>query len=754
MHLSYIGWIGFKGLAEKILGNPGNTFVILTMYFAFVLIRFVVSLLFQYPLTGSDELSYKSMALSYFLTGSFHDFARLGYPPTRIPNMLYPLLISPSFWFGENFHTAIKLINSLLMNSAIFPLYLLAREFLNKQNTLIICFVVLTLPFFNLTTFVMVESLTLPLFLTCFYLAFKSISTRRLKYAVLTGLFLVISFFCKTTALLSGLAMVISCFVLMMLYRKRLLYGGIRPVMVSIAVLLCCSLIAYLLLQHFLIGSDYFSMTGRTIGNLSFKFITIPPLGEVIQMSLAHLDTILLTYLIPFWVMILMLVGARRSQFFKDMNKYSIFAIMLPSFFVVYLIGVIKLCISIYYFQHFQELPGRFYFMVFPLLVVGFATFLPLLEWTVRERTTLLITGVIIILASIYFFLPKYVSQGAIYAGNPDLAWYGPPNKLLVIPITIIFILTVLYYAISARPARSVFLCGLFCYALIGNLGEIRALIFADSYNVREFKPNIDFIGWQLPQKNSSVVVIGSSIADRTFLAFWKTYNYVALYDLPKGAKINRQSIPASADFLILFDEYELDFPVGSAVTKGRCKIIALHDSVDAFKKGFPYRFGDTLTFSEGGNYIRYIESGWCSPEAGLVWSNGPVARLHIPLELSSDSDLMLRVKCTPFVTPPNLTYQRVRVLVGGNECCNWTIPIKGEYECLIPASAIKDSVLDLAFEFPDAASPKDYNLSNDNRKLAVAFHSAIILKSDKISADLEYQFMASLSAKMTKRNR
>ncbi|MHB8205413.1 MAG: ArnT family glycosyltransferase, partial [Desulfomonilaceae bacterium] len=620
-----------------------------------------------------------------------------------------------------------------------FPLYLLAREFLNKKEALIVCFVVLTLPFFNLSTFVMVESTTLPLFLTCFYLAFKCMSTMSLKYALLTALFLVISFFSKTTALLSGVAIVISFLVLMMFGPRRRIFG-IRSAVVYIAVSLCFGLILYLLLQRFLIVADYFNMliAGRIKSFLFSQAITTPTLGELIKVSLAHVDTILLTYLLPVCVIILVLFNEGRASFFKDMNKRSIFAVMLFSFVLVYLASVVRYSAIIFPKEHFGRLHARYYFMIFPLLVVGFATFFPLLEWRFKERSTLLIIGAIVISAGIVFFLPQYVSQGPIFVDNPDLAWYSRPNKLLIIPVGLTFILTILYYVISARPSRNVFLWSLLCYALVGNFGEIRAAVFNDKINLKAFRPYIDFVGSQITNVDSRVIVFGEGTPHRTFLPFWKRLKYVGIVELPTGSRIERQLIPSDADYLILFGEYQLDFPVESAVTRGKCKIIALHNSVDEFKKGFPYKFGDILKFTEGGNYARYIGAGWGGPEKGFVWSDGAIAHMQIPLASSSDSDLILRVNCVPFLAPPKLTQQRVKVIAGNKKLCDWTVTKAGEYECVIPAAAIKDSMLDLTFEFPDAASPKDYNLSEDSRKLGLAFQSVIITKAGKSSANSE----------------
>jgi hypothetical protein len=342
-------------------------------------------------------------------------------------------------------------------------------------------------------------------------------------------------------------------------------------------------------------------------------------------------------------------------------------------------------------------------------------------------------------LVGIAFFLPKFVSQGQVFVGNPDLAWYSYPNEFLRIPMAITFVLTILYYVISVRPSRNVFLGGIVFYGLICNFGIIRAAIPWDAYVVGRAKPYVDFIGWQLP-KDSKVVVIESKSWYYYFLAFEKSFYYVGNCALPAGTKITRQSFPKDADYLILFDEYDLDFPVESSVTRGKCKIIALHNSVQAFKEEFRYKFGDTIKFSQGGNYNRYIEAGWCDPDPGFIWSDGSVSRLRIRLASSPDSDLVLRVNCIPLLAPPKLTHQRVKVIAGDEKRCDWTVIKAGEYECVIPASAIKDSVLDLAFEFPDAASPKDYNLNLDSRKLGLAFQSLTITEADQIPAKREHQ--------------
>ena len=112
-------------------------------------------------------------------------------------------------------------------------------------------------------------------------------------------------------------------------------------------------------------------------------------------------------------------------------------------------------------------------------------------------------------------------SQGPVFMDNPDLAWYSAPNKLLIIPIALIFILTILYYVMSARPSCNVFLLSLLCYALMGNCGEIRAWTYKNhKTNLLAFKPHIDFINWQITNKDSRVIAFGEHTFHRTFLPF------------------------------------------------------------------------------------------------------------------------------------------------------------------------------------------------------------------------------------------
>ena len=47
--------------------------------------------------------------------------------------------------------------------------------------------------------------------------------------------------------------------------------------------------------------------------------------------------------------------------------------------------------------------------------------------------------------------------------------------------------------------------------------------------------------------------------------------------------------------------------------------------------------------------------------------------------------------------------------------------------------------MLELTFEFPDAVSPKEHNLSVDTRKLGVAFNSVPLLDPVMLPACLEH---------------
>lgn len=107
------------------------------------------------------------------------------------------------------------------------------------------------------------------------------------------------------------------------------------------------------------------------------------------------------------------------------------------------------------------------------------------------------------------------------------------------------------------------------------------------------------------------------------------------------------------------------------------------------------------------------LRCGWMAPEGTGTWSIGPESRLLLQVEPGRSA--VVDLDLLPFGKS-----QRVSVTANGEPLVEWVLVTGGPQRQTLEVPAIADGRLELAFHFPDAASPRDLGLSNDRRKLAV----------------------------------
>jgi hypothetical protein len=161
---------------------------LLLMYLIGVATRWVLSLVMSAnPFVMPDEALYANIARS--IAGGFG--VTLRNQPVTYTSLLYPLLIAPAYLLdaGRQFR-AIQLINCVVMNLAVFPAYGIAKSVTgDRRRALFIAAAALLLPDMVLTTRIMTEALTYPLFLLVVYLMNGKLAARRARPmdAVRTG---------------------------------------------------------------------------------------------------------------------------------------------------------------------------------------------------------------------------------------------------------------------------------------------------------------------------------------------------------------------------------------------------------------------------------------------------------------------------------------------------------------------------------------------------------------------------------------
>jgi hypothetical protein len=122
-----------------------------------------------------------------------------------------------------------------------------------------------------------------------------------------------------------------------------------------------------------------------------------------------------------------------------------------------------------------------------------------------------------------------------------------------------------------------------------------------------------------------------------------------------------------------------------------------------------------------------YLGTGWNAPEAGPAgrfrWTEGSQAELS--LDLPGPRRRILRARLDPFLEPGRLPRQRVHVLLDGRPIARLWL---AEPETRLHSMAIPEPECQgraaLTLLLPDARSPAALGLSDDTRRLGLAFES------------------------------
>jgi len=160
------------------------------------------------------------MGESFIRTGEFLFEGKVA----NLYQPLYPILISiTTFFKTETAFILVKLLNSFLSTSIIFPMYLLSREFMNKKESFLISLLSVFIPeSFVYSYSIMSENLFYPLFLFSIYFFYKSMKRRDKKFQILSGVFVGLSILTRTLGFVLPTGMMLTLFIHSMIDRRKI----------------------------------------------------------------------------------------------------------------------------------------------------------------------------------------------------------------------------------------------------------------------------------------------------------------------------------------------------------------------------------------------------------------------------------------------------------------------------------------------------------------------------------------------------
>ena len=131
------------------------------------------------------------------------------------------------------------------------------------------------------------------------------------------------------------------------------------------------------------------------------------------------------------------------------------------------------------------------------------------------------------------------------------------------------------------------------------------------------------------------------------------------------------------------------------------------------------------IKFGTAGNSLAYLGGGWARSEPEFTWAIGAESHIILPRPDMAD-EYILTLDVVPFVHPPELPSQRLIVsvndaVVGSS---NLTRPTLLGYR--IPRSIVASSErVVITLQHPDAARPKDFAETGDDRDLSFSLFEA-----------------------------
>lgn len=199
---------------ENILGEKKKQWISIGMiYAAAVLVYAFAASRMSVPVhLLADEDICLSLAKSFHHSGSFMK----SYEYSNYNCILYSVLVSIGYCFytPETILFTIRSINVLVMCSAIFPVFLMAKRILPYKKAMMVSAFCMLLPDMIDSCYIMQEVLFFPVLMWCFFFVYRDLEEGRSvnRFCILAAVMMSVAFFVKTNGLI-----LIAAYVLLLL---------------------------------------------------------------------------------------------------------------------------------------------------------------------------------------------------------------------------------------------------------------------------------------------------------------------------------------------------------------------------------------------------------------------------------------------------------------------------------------------------------------------------------------------------------
>jgi hypothetical protein len=128
------------------------------------------------------------------------------------------------------------------------------------------------------------------------------------------------------------------------------------------------------------------------------------------------------------------------------------------------------------------------------------------------------------------------------------------------------------------------------------------------------------------------------------------------------------------------------------------------------------------IDFREGGNSCAFAMEGWSGQETIHRWTEGTQSTLTFSTP-PHYCGYILQLLLWPFTVAGSLPEQRLRVLVNETEIAHFSVTRQSFLSCSVPSVLLPtEGSMTIRFLHADATSPASLGVSNDVRRLGLAF--------------------------------
>ena len=557
------------------------------LYLTSSIVRIYWSSFLPGPVLMPDELTYKTAAESFFRFGDFDRLYYFGYHPI-MGNFLYQLILSISFYFGEQFYGVSKALNTMLISTAIFPAFLTAKCFSHPKLSLLAAIMVMLLPGNLFANYIITENLFFPLFLFSFFFIFRSMYLTRLENPIAAGLCIALLFLTKPHTIALIIALLLAMIIIMTFARHFSI--SIIAVGKSLIIMIFSMVLSYIVVVLFVKNRINLSeLFGGFYSRYGWALVTTPvnmmeSFRDLLRMIIGHLTAFLFVYGIPA-VMVLL----RTIQSFKEKDlKLFAFLLLGSITFLAFLAMTLKFSSDIRETEHMMRLHGRYYFFVFPFFLIAFLVLpknagQPMLSAGAYTITTAIV-GVALITVFVGFFpnwplhadFPDWTWANSFFRGyrkaiDPQgWTWWDVDNLKVAstVMMAVLFLLG-LYYAFSRARSLYPYLLFFLLLAIVANIFELRSQIGLSNIWWQRIKSPLTLIESTIIDHQDAVMLISPGIEGLMHLAFWLSNRPLQLATLAPESDVPADIIPPDTKWVVLLARYNVTAPMQLVVSDG-----------------------------------------------------------------------------------------------------------------------------------------------------------------------------------------